>query len=322
MNCRQKIAFRLLLLTVLLIATSQSLYGQGKLGRIRDKVRENKPTPERREERDNQGDRDRTRDRKQNRNRQRQAAPGRRRKPNRNRRRNCDPGLGLAVGGFFAAPQVETVHVVHHAPTQVVVDPIPTSVVAQTVAPLIKIEEPIYKEVVTPAPELHYSDQFAWGVRVSAIGATDFDDIVQGSLGMLLQAPNGPGIDTSVTMIRESGMTFRDHLFLGDVNLVYEPIFQDNFRLRIGIGVNWLGDSYGGDAGFNITSGFDLKLTQRAIATGEIDFGSIGDTDITHARIAIGRKINTTTEWVVGYDHLDIGGVTIGSAFTGLQFRF
>ena len=324
MSGRQRIAFRVLLLTMLMIATSQSLYGQGKLGRIRDKVRENKPTPEHREERSSRpdNDRDQVRQRERSRNRNRRA-PQRRPKPNRNRRQNCNPGLELLVGGYFAAPAVETVHVVHHAPSPVIIDPVVAPIVEQPVISIVDVAEPIYQEVVVAqGPDVQYSESFAWGVRMSAIGATDFDDIVQGSFGLLLQAAGGLGIDTSVTMIRESGTSFRDHLFLGDVNLVYEPIFEDNFRLRLGIGVNWLGDSYGGDAGFNMTSGFDLKLTQRAIATGEIDFGSIGDTDIMHGRIGIGRKINSTTECVVGYDHLDIGGVTIGSAFTGLQFRF
>jgi hypothetical protein len=58
------------------------------------------------------------------------------------------------------------------------------------------------------------------------------------------------------------------------------------------------------------------------MATGEVDFGTIGDTDINHAQISLGRMISQNTEWTVGYDNLDIGGVTIGSAFTGLRFRF
>jgi hypothetical protein len=161
-----------------------------------------------------------------------------------------------------------------------------------------------------------------WIGRLTVLGATDFDDITQGGLGLLFQAPGGLGLDTSVTMLRESGMSFRDHLYLGDVNLVYEPIFSNSFRLRVGIGMNWLGDSYGGDAGFNMTSGFDWRATDRWNVTGELDFGTIGDADLTHAQFSIGRMINERTEWTTGYDYRDIGGVTIGAAFTGLRFRF
>ena len=130
------------------------------------------------------------------------------------------------------------------------------------------------------------------------------------------------GLDSSVTMLRESGMSFRDHLYIGDVNVVYEPIVSNSFRLRLGVGVNWLGDSYGGDAGFNMTSGFDWKVGQHWIATGEVDFGTLGDTDLTHAQISMGRLINENAEWATGYDYRDIGGVTFGTVFTGLRFRF
>jgi hypothetical protein len=191
--------------------------------------------------------------------------------------------------------------------------------------------QPVYQPVVNPIVEqptiesdyfVNSAKSFDWGIRLTAVGGTDFDDIAFGSFGLLLQNPSGLGVDTSVKMIRESGMDFRDHLYIGDVNVVYEPIATQNFRVRVGVGINWLGDSYSGDAGFNMTSGFDLRLTDQILATGEVDFGSIGDADITHARLGLGRLVSQNTEWVVGYDHLNIGGVTIGSAFTGLQFRF
>jgi len=329
MNCKS-IAFFVLLLTVLIVANAQTLCGQGKLARVRDKVRENKSQPKRPETRNDDRKKEDRNESKRHENRNRSSRSRPFRKPK--RRRSCDNGLDIVISGLFA-PVAETVHVVHHAPSapalvqqpyvpqEVFVDSVPTTVI-EPPSVVLPLSEPIYQEVVVTDPAMIQTDVFDWGVRLSAVGGTDFDDISLGSFGLLLQAPNGLGIDSSVTMLRESGMSFRDQLFLGDVNLVFEPIFQDRFRLRVGIGVNWLGDSYGGDAGFNMTSGFDWKLTNRAIATGEIDFGSIGDTDITHARIGIGRVINPTTEWVVGYDHLDIGGVSIGSGFTGLQFRF
>ena len=118
-------------------------------------------------------------------------------------------------------------------------------------------------------------------------------------------------------------MSVRDHLYLGDVNLTYEPVLaNDRFRMRIGAGVNWLSDAYGSDAGFNMTGGLDWKLSDRWLLTGEIDFGTIGDTDLTHAQISLGRALSQQTELTFGYNYHDIGGVTIGSAFTGLRFRF
>ena len=209
-------------------------------------------------------------------------------------------------------------HVVHHVPTY-------------TATPIGAQPEPIYQPVVAPVVQQPVSESdyfeslgstFNWGVRLSAVGGTDFDDITFGNFDLLLQIPGGVGIDTSVAVLRESGSYFRDHLYLGDVNLVFEPIVTDSFRMRLGVGVNWLGDAYGADAGFNMTCGFDWRLASRWIATGEVDYGSIGDADLTHAQFSLGRALSAVTEWTVGYDYRDIGGVTIGSAFTGLRFRF
>ncbi|QEG22969.1 hypothetical protein [Mariniblastus fucicola] len=329
MNRTQQTVYIVVLLLLLSSAHANFAWGQGKLGRVRDAVRHSKPAkPVQNNSRPS--DKHRDEDRHSRRQEDRRKGQDRARKQDRHqdyhrqrnkqsRRRDCDSGFQFRIGRSFA-PAVREVHVIHHDPAPI----IPTPVVVQT-------PEPVYQPVVASVIEqpivegdwfVESADSFAWGVRLTAVGGTDFDNIAHGSFGLLLQAPGGPGLDTSVTMLRESGMSFRDHLFLGDVNVVYEPIVTENFRMRLGLGINWLGDSYGGDAGFNMTSGFDLRLTDRIMATGEIDFGSVGDTDITHAQISLGRALNQTTEWTVGYDHLDIGGVTIGSAFTGLRFRF
>jgi hypothetical protein len=309
MNCKQHIVYTVLLLFVLVLANGNALYGQGKLGNVRDAVRQNKPVKS--NQKTSHDDHDHVDDR---RGRHRGNRPSKCRRHRHNRNRNRDSGWGIVIGSVFSPP-VEEVHALHHSPVAVVPAP----------------PQPVYQPVVNPIVEqptiesdyfVNSAKSFDWGIRLTAVGGTDFDDIAFGSFGLLLQNPSGLGVDTSVKMIRESGMDFRDHLYIGDVNVVYEPIATQNFRVRVGVGINWLGDSYSGDAGFNMTSGFDLRLTDQILATGEVDFGSIGDADITHARLGLGRLVSQNTEWVVGYDHLNIGGVTIGSAFTGLQFRF
>jgi hypothetical protein len=224
----------------------------------------------------------------------------------------------------FVTPVVEEVHVVHHAPLlthpanavsipPVIAAPAGVPVSAPVALGRANIGEDYFPEGVSSS---------SWFARLSMQGGTDFEDITLGQLGLLLQASGGLGLDTSVTMFRESGIDFRDNLLLGDVNLVFEPVASDPFRLRVGIGVNWLGDSYGGDAGFNMTTGFDWHLHPRWWLTGELDLGSIGDTDLAHTQISLGRSLGPSTTWTTGYSHNDIGGVTIGSAFTGLLFRF
>ena len=314
MNRNQIVGYIVLLFSALLLLTANtsSLYGQGKLNRVRKAVRHEKPAKSKRDD-DSRDKKSKEKKRKSDRRDREQ-----RRSKNRNRN-NSNSGFGFIIGSLIT-PAVEEVHVIHHHPAPI------------TSTPIVVVEpEPVYQPVLAPVPQqsvpesdyfVQTGSTFDWGIRLSAVGGTDFDDIAFGNFGLLLQFPGGLGVDSSVTLLRESGNGFRDHLTVGDVNVVYEPIFTDSFRMRLGVGINWLGDAYDADAGFNLTSGFDWKLTNRWIATGEVDFGTIGDTDLTHAQISLGRSISQRTEWTVGYDYRGIGGVTIGSAFTGLRFRF
>lgn len=161
----------------------------------------------------------------------------------------------------------------------------------------------------------------AWSKRLSGTYGSDFDEIAQGYFGLLLQAPGSLGLDTSVIMLRENGGTFRDHLWMGDVNLVYEVFNSGDFRARMGVGINWLGDQHGGEAGANLTSGFDWQLSPEWVLTGETDFGNLGDSDLFRGELSIGRQFGNA-EWTTGYRHTDIGGTSFGSVFTGFRFRF
>ena len=309
----RKLTYIIVVVAFLATGTASELVGQGKLGRVREAVRKHDTSSDSSNSRTGNDDDDR---------RER-------------RRRNRNKIFPLTVGSFFTPTESE-VHVVHHvAPvieTPVIGAPtIGESVIINdpnVVQESLVVQEPVaHHPVLSPDPividdSIGTGAWFDWGLRLTAIGGTDFDDIGFGGIGLLLQNPRGIGIDTSASLLRESGMTFRDHLYVGDVNLVYEPVISRDLRLRVGSGINWLADSIGGEAGFNMTSGFDWKLGSRWIATGEIDFGTVGDADLLHTQISLGRRLNESVEWTVGYDYKDIGGPTIGAAFTGLRFRF
>lgn len=174
------------------------------------------------------------------------------------------------------------------------------------------IEDPQIEEV--------FSSSFRnWGARITGWYGGGVDGISQGNLGVLFQSPGGIGLDGNVRTVREQG--FSDHLWLGDLNLVYEPVCNDFFRLRIGAGVNWLADRWGGDAGFNLTSGFDAQLSERVILGGEVDLGNLGASDYLHAQLSLGYQLDSA-EIVIGYDHTNIGAVDLNSPFAGLRFRF
>lgn len=173
-----------------------------------------------------------------------------------------------------------------------------------------------------PCPDLIANDWFQ--VESSRFWATlgsDFDGISAGSLGLNLQMPGSIGLDAGVSTLRERGMTFRDHLWIGDVNLVYELLSAPRMRARMGVGINWLNDAWGSEAGFNLTAAVDFKLSERWLVTGEGDLGNLGDADFFHAKAALARRFEAC-DWLVGAEHYNIGGAELNNFFTGIQLRF
>jgi hypothetical protein len=160
-----------------------------------------------------------------------------------------------------------------------------------------------------------------WHARFGIDYASDVDDVSRFGFDLLANATAGLGIDSGVRLFREQGDDFRDQLWIGDLNLVYELMPTEWIRPRAGIGFNWLADSYGAEAGLNLTVGADL-LAGPLVITGEGDFGTLGDADLIHARVTAGWRQNQSLEWFAGYDHLDIGGVPIRGLVGGLRFRF
>lgn len=353
---KQKFVYVFALTMLLCVASNQALYGQGKLGRVRDAVRhkqseskhqqskpkrsESKPVSRIAKSKGQANDHRRAKRNQVARNQQ-QRSRNQRHQSNRHRsnrqRNNRNFGIGVSFNSCRPAPP-RRFHVLQHPAPQVfqplvveqpifVHEPvfIPQSYPNGSMVQQPIVEYPVLEQsgpVAIGADYFDQNDDFDWAARISVLAGTDFSDIFTGGFAALFQARRGIGLDTSVTFFRESGMQYRDHLFLGDVNLVFEPIANQNFRLRAGLGMNWLGDACGGDAGFNMTSGFDWRLSRRWMATGEVDFGNVGKTDLTHAQISLGRRISQQTDWTFGYNHHNIGGVSIGSVFTGLQFRF
>ena len=223
------------------------------------------------------------------------------------------PTIGVVPGPVIAPAPVMVVPQVY--------DP----VVVETPAPIV---QPAPTAVVEPSSVVDSTPVFIggswfedWGVHFGAKGGTDFGDLSNFGFDLLLQAPGAVGLDIDVTTFRESNMSFRDHLWIGDANLVVETISGPELRARLGIGVNWLADSIGSEAGFNLTGSFDLKLSDRWLLVGEGDVGTLGDADFLHTEISLERRVGNAG-LSVGYQFYDIGGVEIEGLITGLEFRF
>ncbi|MEM7453712.1 MAG: hypothetical protein AAF456_05080 [Planctomycetota bacterium] len=241
--------------------------------------------------------------------------------------RFSNPCIAPAPVQIYTPPCYEPVFTQHVITRPVVVAPEPAPVVIVTKPAPVVVKEPAPMNVPAPAVEIGQSyfdctDDFSWwSARITAHYGNDFDGIGQGGLSFLFQNPGGGGLDASVTMLRERGTGWRDHLWIGDANLVYE-FTEGEVRSRIGIGVNWLGDRYGGEAGLNLTGSMDWRLSDLTTFTGEVDFGSLADADFLHTRVSLSRAVSGNTELMVGYDYYDIGGTEISSLVTGFTFRF
>ncbi len=295
---KSNILHTVLLLGVLVpgvFGCSSELQAQGRLSRIRDSVR--RPDPPRQSHKQDDDD-DNNHDH-----------GSKRKKRGSRHRRGHVPRLSLNFLYNDCCPPHVVEHVHWYEP-----------------APLVLAQSPAAPPELVPGPPVVFDsigDSYfsCWSGRMTGFFGNDFSGLSQGTLGLLLQRPAGFGLDTSVTMFRESGVSFRDHLWIGDFNVVYEVINVGYFRARLGAGVNWLADRYGSKAGGNLTMGADWQISPNWVLTGEADLGSLGDTDLFHGQISIGRQFGSA-EWAAGYDYYDIGGTSIGGVFTGLRFRF
>ena len=180
------------------------------------------------------------------------------------------------------------------------------------------ILEPPMVETI-PAHDIVF--QAPWQVRFGAEFGTNTNEISQVGFGFLANRYAGFGIDTELKLFQERDGNYRNHLWLGDFNIVYELFPTDRIRPRAGIGINWLADHEGHEAGINLTLGADLKLTEHFMLSAETDFGTLGNVDNFHGRITVGFT-RGPVEWFAGYDHRDIGGVELQGLLAGLRFRF
>ena len=187
-------------------------------------------------------------------------------------------------------------------------------------APSIKqvILEPPMVETI-PAHDITFAAP--WQFRFGAEFGTNTNEISQVGFDFLANRHAGFGIDTELKLFQERDGNYRDHLWVGDFNIVYELFPTDRVRPRAGIGVNWLADHEGYEAGLNLTLGADLKLTEHFMLSGETDFGTLGNADNFHGRVTVGFT-RGPVEWFAGYDHRDIGGVELQGLLAGLRFRF
>ena len=145
-----------------------------------------------------------------------------------------------------------------------------------------------------------------WGARLGVEYTDDFDRL-QGVGGHLLVSTTSRwGVDASMAWLDErlpGGR--RDHLWLGDCNLVFRFAQSERAEFRAGAGVNWLDDPGRTDLGVNFTYAADFFPCRPWVLSGAIDWGTLGRAELFRFRATAGVLVRGL-EVYAGYEYLDV----------------
>jgi len=309
---------------LLLFVLPSWVLAQGKLGRVRKQVHKVEASVERPSEKSGAKSEKSNAKIENIRNEVRgKQRPEKRRRPS--RRYGYNPPHATAPVVVFRRTHDRFPAISFAEPVIVAERPVVEPAVSQVIGLPVSLADPVpvEYEVVSEIDQVGLDWFAAANSRIWATAGSDFDGMFIGSLGGNLQIPRFLGIDTSLAFLRERGVDWRDHLWLGDANVVYQIINLPRLKTRVGVGANFIGDRWGTDSGVNLTAGVDLKLNQRWTVAAEGDVGTLGDADFSHLKAALNRRFQgSSAEWTIGYEQYAIGDVKIDSTFTGLQIRF
>lgn len=160
-----------------------------------------------------------------------------------------------------------------------------------------------------------------YSVRASVEYDNDFQDLSRIGTKLLVESKQRWGIDTQWNQYFENRPGRVDELTTGDLNLTFRFAQSETMQFRSGLGVNFLHNRGGTDAGFNFTYGVDWYPTKLLISSTEIDWGYVGNASLFHFRSTLGihyRRLET----YVGYDYTNIESVELNGLVSGIRVWF
>jgi hypothetical protein len=160
-----------------------------------------------------------------------------------------------------------------------------------------------------------------WSTRLSMNYGTDFHGLEKTGGRLRLDTTSRWGIDTEWDHRRERLANGYDQLSTGDVNVVDRFAQSERAQFYTGLGVNWLSDQIGTEAGFNFTYGFDLFPIQPWVLSGSIDVGQLGKATLFHGRGTVGVLLDRF-ELFTGYDYYNLEGVRLDGLIAGVQVYY
>lgn len=159
-----------------------------------------------------------------------------------------------------------------------------------------------------------------WNGNLQVFAIPETDDMDRYGGRLVLDTDSRFGLDTETNYWRETGNS-SSQAWTGDANLTFRFAESEHVQMRAGLGVNWLADHGGADAGLNFTYGLEWFPRKPFTIASVIDFGSIGRGTLFHNRTTAGVMLGPV-EAFAGYDYFQIGSTNFHGPVAGLGLHF
>jgi len=166
-----------------------------------------------------------------------------------------------------------------------------------------------------------YTDEYReTASRLTVEYATDMYYVSRYGVHVLASSAQGLGIEAEFSYLQENRPDEpEDHLWLGDVNVIFRCFQRRRVQWRWGLGVNWLESGRQLDWGVNLTVSADFFIARPFILSTGFDWGTIGEAGFFQYRATAGVNFRHL-EAYVGYQYLDIGSTQANFLLSGLRF--
>ncbi|TWT66328.1 hypothetical protein Pla123a_47220 [Posidoniimonas polymericola] len=151
---------------------------------------------------------------------------------------------------------------------------------------------------------------------------SDLDGLSRSGLGVQLEGSLGWALDFKYDTYRESlpGGGY-DELRIADVNAMYRVVETERSLIRVGMGVNFLGDAVETDTGVNFTIKADFAPWRPVVVSTELDMGTVGHAETLHGAATVG-VMTDRLELFGGYDYRRVGEAELQGPMLGLRIWF
>jgi hypothetical protein len=161
-----------------------------------------------------------------------------------------------------------------------------------------------------------------WSARVAGEWGYDFNDMPRSGITAMLDSSGGWGLDAAWHTYFESlPLGGTDEVDIGDVNVLWRVLSAPQAQCHLGVGMNWFDDDAHAEFGANFTLRADYFPRAPWVLSGEIDWGTLGETGMFHGAASVGVMIHRF-ELFGGYDYRQIGSTELEGPLVGLRLWF